>query len=293
MTAIPSSDILDRFTAIVGEKNAVRDPAEMALRLVENRGLYRGASPLLVKPGSVEEVAAILKLASETGTPIVPQTGNTGLVGGQTPRAEGTDIILSLERMNRIRDIDPVANVIVADAGCILDDIHKAAETVERMFPLSLGSQGSCRIGGNLATNAGGTAVLAYGNMRQLCLGLEVVLPTGEIWNGLRRLKKDNTGYDLRDLFIGSEGTLGVITGAVLKLFPKPLGHQVAFAGLGSTEDALKLFEMASNLCGTALTGFELMPHIGVEFTTKHIPGVTGTRSSISPPPIRRRQPRR
>lgn len=222
MTAIPSSDILDRFTAIVGEKNAVRDLAEMAPRLVENRGLYRGASPLLLKPGSVEEVAAILKLASETGTPIVPQTGNTGLVGGQTPRADGTDIILSLERMNRIRDIDPVANIIVADAGCILDDIHKAASSVERMFPLSLGSQGSCRIGGNLATNAGGTAVLAYGNMRQLCLGLEVVLPTGEIWNGLRRLKKDNTGYDLRDLFIGSEGTLGVITGAVLKLaFPQ------------------------------------------------------------------------
>lgn len=190
MTTVPSSDILDRFAAIVGDRNAVRDATEMAPRLVENRGLYRGASPLLLKPGSVEEVSAILQFASETGTPIVPQTGNTGLVGGQTPRAGGTDIILSLERMNRIRDIDPVANVIVADAGCILDDIHKAADSVERMFPLSLGSQGSCRIGGNLATNAGGTAVLAYGNMRQLCLGLEVVLPTGEIWNGLRRLKR-------------------------------------------------------------------------------------------------------
>ncbi len=269
-----SNAVLDRFIAIVGEKNAIRDEAEMAPRLVENRGLYHGASPLLLKPGSTEEVAAIMKLASETGTPIVPQTGNTGLVGGQTPREDGTDIILSLERMNRIRDIDPVANVIVADAGCILEEIHKAAEKVNRIFPLSLGSQGSCRIGGNLATNAGGTAVLAYGNMRNLCLGLEVVLPTGEIWNGLRRLKKDNTGYDLRDLFIGSEGTLGVITGAVLRLFPTPLGHQVAFAGLQSTEDALKLFEMASNLCGTALTGFELMPRIGVEFTAKHIPGV-------------------
>ena len=269
-----SNAVLDRFIAIVGEKNAIRDEAEIAPRLVENRGLYHGASPLLLKPGSTEEVAAIMKLASETGTPIVPQTGNTGLVGGQTPREDGTDIILSLERMNRIRDIDPVANVIVADAGCILEEIHKAAEKVNRIFPLSLGSQGSCRIGGNLATNAGGTAVLAYGNMRNLCLGLEVVLPTGEIWNGLRRLKKDNTGYDLRDLFIGSEGTLGVITGAVLRLFPTPLGHQVAFAGLQSTEDALKLFEMASNLCGTALTGFELMPRIGVEFTAKHIPGV-------------------
>lgn len=274
MTASASPALLDRFTAIVGEKNTIRDADELAPRLVENRGLYHGASPLLLKPGSTEEVAAIMKLASETGTPIVPQTGNTGLVGGQTPRPDGGDIILSLERMNRIRDIDPVANVIVADGGCILEEIHKAAEKVNRIFPLSLGSQGSCRIGGNLATNAGGTAVLAYGNMRNLCIGLEVVLPTGEIWNGLRRLKKDNTGYDLRDLFIGSEGTLGVITGAVLKLFPTPLGHQVAFAGLQSTDDALRLFEMASNLCGTALTGFELMPRIGVEFTAKHIPGV-------------------
>jgi len=272
-TAI-SDELLLRFVAIVGEKNALRDASDLAPHLVENRGLYHGSSPLLLRPSTTEEVAAIMKLASETGTAIVPQTGNTGLVGGQTPRSGGSDVILSLERMNKVRDIDPVANVIVLDGGCILDDVHKAAEKVERMFPLSLGSQGSCRIGGNLATNAGGTAVLAYGNMRQLCLGLEVVLPTGEIWNGLRRLKKDNTGYDLRDLFIGSEGTLGVITGAVLKLFPRPLGHQVAFAGLHSPADALTLFERASTLCGTALTGFELMPRIGVEFTAKHIPGV-------------------
>jgi len=272
-TAI-SDELLLRFVAIVGEKNALRDASDLAPHLVENRGLYHGSSPLLLRPSTTEEVAAIMKLASETGTAIVPQTGNTGLVGGQTPRSGGSDVILSLERMNKVRDIDPVANVIVVDGGCILDDVHKAAEKVERMFPLSLGSQGSCRIGGNLATNAGGTAVLAYGNMRQLCLGLEVVLPTGEIWDGLRRLKKDNTGYDLRDLFIGSEGTLGIITGAVLKLFPKPLGHQVAFAGLHSPADALTLFERASTLCGTALTGFELMPRIGVEFTAKHIPGV-------------------
>ncbi|MDR6104410.1 FAD/FMN-containing dehydrogenase [Agrobacterium larrymoorei] len=272
-TAI-SDELLLRFVAIVGEKNALRDASDLAPHLVENRGLYHGSSPLLLRPSTTEEVAAIMKLASETGTAIVPQTGNTGLVGGQTPRSGGSDVILSLERMNKVRDIDPIANVIVVDGGCILDDVHKAAEKVERMFPLSLGSQGSCRIGGNLATNAGGTAVLAYGNMRQLCLGLEVVLPTGEIWDGLRRLKKDNTGYDLRDLFIGSEGTLGVITGAVLKLFPKPLGHQVAFAGLHSPADALTLFERASTLCGTALTGFELMPRIGVEFTAKHIPGV-------------------
>ncbi|NTJ06192.1 FAD-binding oxidoreductase [Rhizobium lusitanum] len=270
----PSSALLDRFAAIVGEKHATRDPVEIAPHLVENRGLYHGASPMLLKPGSVEEVSAILKLASETGTAIVPQTGNTGLVGGQTPREGGSDIILSLERMNRIRDIDPVGNTMIVDGGCILADVHKAAAEHGRMFPLSLGSEGSCRIAGNLSTNAGGTAVLAYGNMRQLCLGLEVVLPTGEIWNGLRRLKKDNTGYDLRDLFIGAEGTLGVITGAVLKLFPQPLGHQVAFAGLQTVDEALTLFKNASSLCGTALTGFELMPRIGIEFTARHIPGV-------------------
>lgn len=282
MTALPD-DLIQRFVTIVGDKNAVRDQADLAPHLVENRGLYKGASPLMLKPASTEEVAAIMKLASETGTAIVPQTGNTGLVGGQTPRSGASDVILSLERMNRVRDIDPVANIIVVDGGCILDTVHTEADKVERMFPLSLGSQGSCRIGGNLATNAGGTAVLAYGNMRQLCLGLEVVLPTGEIWNGLRRLKKDNTGYDLRDLFIGSEGTLGVITGAVLKLFPKPRGHQVAFAGLNSPEDALKLFDRASTLCGAALTGFELMPRIGIDFTTKHIPGVRDPLDTVHP----------
>ena len=267
----PSADLLARFAAIVGDANVVTDTAEMAPRLVENRGLYRGRSSMVIKPASTQEVSAVLKLASETGTPIVPQTGNTGLVGGQTPSEDGTAIILSLERMNKIRDVDPLANVMVVDGGCILADVQKAAENVGRLFPLSLGSEGSCRIGGNLSTNAGGTAVLAYGNMRQLCLGLEVVLPTGEIWDGLRRLKKDNTGYDLRDLFIGAEGTLGVITGAVLKLFPQPAGHQVAFVGLASPEKALRLFEKASNLCANALTGFELMPRIGIDFTTKHI----------------------
>lgn len=273
-TPVVDTALLARFAAIVGDQNALQDAADLAPRLIENRGLYHGSSPMLLKPGSTAEVAAIMKLASETGTAIVPQTGNTGLVGGQTPRQGRADIILSLERMNRIRDIDPVANVLVCDAGVILAEVQRAAEEVDRLFPLSLASEGSCRIGGNLSTNAGGTAVLAYGNMRQLCLGLEVVLPTGEIWDGLRRLKKDNTGYDLRDLFIGAEGTLGVITGAVLKLFPRPVGHQVAFAGLESTEDALKLLERASTLCGTALTGFELMPRIGIEFTTRHVEGV-------------------
>ncbi|MCF1467444.1 FAD-binding oxidoreductase [Agrobacterium vitis] len=282
MTDMPlSATLLERFIAIVGPTNALTDQADITPYLTENRGLYHGASPLVLKPGSTEEVSKILALASETKSPIVPVSGGTGLVGGQVPRDNSSDILLSLERMNRVREVDPVGNVIVADAGCILADIQKAANDVNRLFPLSLGSEGSCRIGGNLATNAGGTAVLVYGNMRQLCLGLEVVLPTGEIWNGLRRLKKDNSGYDLRDLFIGAEGTLGVITGAVLKLYPQPLGHEVAFVGLKSPVEALALFEKASALCGPALTGFELMPRIGVDFTSRHIPNVRDPLASV------------
>ena len=267
-------ELIARFAAITGPAYALVDDRDIAPYLVESRGLYHGRSPLVLRPGSVAEVSAILALATETRTAIVPQGGNTGHVGGGVPREGAADVVLSLSRLNRIRDVDPVSNVIVADGGCVLAEIQKAAEAAGRLFPLSLGSEGSCQIGGNLSTNAGGTAVLAYGNMRQLCLGLEVVLPTGEVWDGLRRLKKDNTGYDLRDLFIGAEGTLGVITGAVLKLFPRPLGHEVAFAGLKSVEDALALFERASSRCGTALTGFELMPRLGVDFTTRHIPGV-------------------
>ncbi|MCA0257995.1 MAG: FAD-binding oxidoreductase [Proteobacteria bacterium] len=277
----PSPDLLQRFAAICGPAYALTDPAAMTPYLCEPRAFYPAKTPLVLRPGSVDEVSSILKLATETGTAIVPQSGNTGLVGGQIPRRDTPDIVLSLDRMNRIRDVDPVGNTLTCDGGAILADVQAAASAANRLFPLSLGSEGSCRIGGNLATNAGGTGVLAYGNMRSLCLGLEVVLPTGEIWNGLRRLKKDNTGYDLRDLFIGSEGTLGVITGAVLKLFPQPAGHQVAFAGLKSPEDALRLFELATGLCHTALTGFELIARIGVEFTTRHIPGV---RDPLSQP---------
>jgi D-lactate dehydrogenase (cytochrome) len=276
-------ETLKAFVAIVGEANVLTTAADIAPYLVESRGLYHGTSPLVLKPGSTQEVSAILTLASETGTPIVPAGGRTGHVGGHVPREGGSDVVLSLERMNRIREIDTAGDVIVADGGTILADIQKAAEENGRLFPLSLGSEGSCRIGGNLSTNAGGTAVLAYGNARQLCLGLEVVLPTGEIWDGLRRLKKDNSGYDLRDLFIGAEGTLGIITGAVLKLHPQPRGRQVAFAAVSSPQDALALFERASLLCGTALTGFELMPRIGIDFTTRHIPGVRDPLSSPHP----------
>ncbi len=278
-----SGDLLDRFSAIVGDGHALRAEAEIAPHLEELRGLYHGRTPLVLKPGSVDEVSAILKLATETGTPVVPQGGNTGLVGAQTPHGSGHEIVVELSRLRRIREVDPVGNVIVAESGCVLAAIQAAANDAGRMFPLSLGSEGSCQIGGNLSSNAGGTAVLAYGSARQLCLGLEVVLPTGEVWNGLRRLKKDNTGYDLRDLFIGAEGTLGIVTAAVLKLFAKPKGHEVVFAGVGSPGDALRLFRLAEDLCGTALTGFELMPRIGVEFTSRHVENVRDPLSDPHP----------
>jgi len=266
--------LIERFSAIVGEKNALTAPEDLAAYLVEQRDLYHGRTPLVLRPGSTEEVAAIMKLASETKTPVVPQGGNTGLVGGQQPDESGTAIILSLGRMNRIRNLDTVGNLVTLEAGVILKNLQDAVEKAGRLFPLSLGAEGSCQIGGNLGSNAGGTAVLAYGNMRELCLGLEVVLPTGEILNDLRYVKKDNTGYDLKDLFVGSEGTLGVITAAVLKIFPQPKGKGVAYAGLRSPEDVLRLFQLATEHAGPSLTGFELMPRVGVEFTVRHVDGV-------------------
>ena len=272
-------DLIERFAAIVGAGHAITDPTAIAPRLVETRGLYHGASPLLLKPATTAEVAAILALATETGTPIVPQSGNTGHVGGQTPRDGGEDVLLSLERMNRIREIDLAAGTMTVDAGCILDSLHRAADARGRMFPLSLGSQGSCQIGGNLSSNAGGTGALAYGVARDLCLGLEVVLPTGEVLDDLRKLKKDNTGYDLKDLFIGAEGTLGIITAAVLKLFPKPRGREVSWIGLTDPGVALRLFERASAAAGPGLTAFELMHARPLDFVLRHIPG---TRAPLS-----------
>lgn len=271
---MPDTALIERFAAIVGETNALTAPEDIAAYLIEQRDLYHGRTPLVLRPGSTEEVAAIMKLATETRTPVVPQGGNTGLVGGQQPDESGAAIILSLGRMNRIRNLDTVGNLVTLEAGVILKNLQDAAEKAGRLFPLSLGAEGSCQIGGNLGSNAGGTAVLAYGNMRELCLGLEVVLPTGEILNDLRYVKKDNTGYDLKDIFVGSEGTLGVITAAVLKIFPQPKGKGVAYAGLRSPEDVLRLFQLATEHAGPSLTGFELMPRVGVEFTVRHVDGV-------------------
>ena len=267
---VPSPDLLDRFASIVGERNTIRDPGEMDAYLTELRNLYTGNASLVLRPGSTPEVSQILKLANETGTAIVPQGGNTGLVGGQIPFDGGEEIVVSLSRMNAIRAIDPEGNTMTLDAGVILERAQAAAEQVGRLFPLSLASEGSCQIGGNLATNAGGTAMLAYGNARDMVLGLEVVLADGRIWDGLRALRKDNTGYDLKDLSIGSEGTLGIITGAVLKLFPKPAEHATAFAGLASVDDAARFFGLARLAAGAEMTAFEIIPRTGIEMVLRH-----------------------
>ncbi|MCT8991405.1 FAD-binding oxidoreductase [Chelativorans sp. SCAU2101] len=265
--------LIDRFAAIVGERHALRSEADIAPHVVEQRGLFGGRTALVLKPGSTEEVSRILKLATETGTPIVPQGGNTGLVGGQMPDGSGREVVLSLSRLNRIREIDLYSNTATVEAGVVLQTLQEAAAANDRLFPLALASQGSCQIGGNLSSNAGGIGALAYGTARDLCLGVEVVLPTGEIFDDLRKLKKDNTGYDLKNLFVGAEGTLGVITAAVVKLFPKPKGRELAWAAVGSPVAALKLFEAANDKAGTALTAFELMEKTPLDFALRHIPG--------------------
>ncbi|MBC8050638.1 MAG: FAD-binding oxidoreductase [Chitinophagales bacterium] len=269
----PSAETLLRFAAIVGECYAISAEADMAPYLTEWRDRYRGRAALILRPDSIRQVAAVLALAAQTNSAIVPQGGNTGLVGGQIPYESGHEIVLSLGRLNHIREVDAAGNTLTVEAGVTLAAAQAAAEGVGRLFPLSLASEGSCQIGGNLATNAGGVQVLAYGSARDLTLGLEVVLASGEVWNGLKSLRKDNTGYDLKSLFIGSEGTLGVITAATLKLFQRPKEQSVIFAGLSTLDDVARLFEMARDYAGPGLTLFELMPRIGVEFVTRHMAG--------------------
>lgn len=265
-------EVLSRFKAIVGEKYAVTDAHDMAPYLVEDRGLFQGRSPMVLRPGSTAEVSAICKLATETKTALVPQGGNTGLVGGQTPHHG--EIIVSMRRLDKIRSVDTQSNTMTVEAGVILANAQTKASEVDRLFPLSLGAEGSCTIGGNLSTNAGGIAALAYGVARDLVLGLEVVLADGRIMHGLSSLKKDNTGYDLRDLFVGAEGTLGFITAATLKLFPKPRSTETAFAAIASPADALKLLDLSRNTAAASLTSFELIPQIAIDFCVKHGPSI-------------------
>jgi FAD/FMN-containing dehydrogenase len=268
----PSPETLARFARIVGPACAISNPDDMTPHLHEWRGRYHGRAALVLKPATVGEVSQIMALAFETRTAIVPQGGNTGLVGGQIPFETGNEVVLSLSRLNNIRAVDPVSNTITAEAGVTLAAAQAAAEAADRMLPLSLAAEGSCQIGGNLATNAGGVSVLAHGNARALTLGLEVVLADGRVWDGLRSLKKDNTGYSLRDIFVGSEGTLGIITAAVLKLGPRPSSQAVAFAGLSSLRDVARLFAMSLQSAGPALTAFELIPRIGLDFVLRHGP---------------------
>jgi FAD/FMN-containing dehydrogenase len=274
-----SPELIGRFSEIVGGAYAITDPADQEPYLIEARGLYRGRTPLVLRPGSVAALAGILKLAHDTHTPVVPQGGNTGLVGGQV--ALNGEVIVSTRRIDRIREVDPISNTMTCEAGVVLANAQQAATAVDRLFPLSLGAEGSCTLGGNLSTNAGGTAALAYGGSRDLVLGLEVVLANGRIWNGLSKLKKDNTGYDLKHLFIGAEGTLGIITAAVLKVFPRPRAVETAFVGVPSPAAALDLLHLAQGRSGGTVTSFELMPRIAIEFVLRH---GAGTRDPLQAP---------
>jgi D-lactate dehydrogenase (cytochrome) len=261
-------ELIEKFREIVGDKYAVTDPADIEAYVTEERNLFHGRSPLVLRPGSTAEVSAICKLASGHRIALVPQGGNTGLVGGQTPH--NGEVVVSLRRMDKIREIDTASNTMTCEAGVVLQIAQQKAAEVDRLFPLSLGAEGSCTIGGNLSTNAGGTAALAYGVAREMALGLEVVLADGRVLNVLSKLKKDNTGYDLRNLFIGAEGTLGIITAATLRLFPKPRAIETAFVGLKSPAEALKLLTIAQSEAAGTLTSFELLSEIAVDFSIRH-----------------------
>src|SRR6202795_3195987 len=263
-----SPELIAKFRKIVGDKYALTDAADIAPYVTEERDLFHGRSPLVLRPGSTAEVSAICKLATEHRIALVPQGGNTGLVGGQTPH--NGEVVISLRRLDKIREVDAASNTMTCEAGVVLQIAQQHARDIDRLFPLSLGAEGSCTIGGNLSTNAGGTAALAYGVAREMALGLEVVLADGRILNGLSKLKKDNTGYDLRNLFIGAEGTLGFITAATLKLFPKPRAIETAYVGLKSPAQALKLLSIAQNEAAGSLTSFELLADIAVDFSIRH-----------------------
>ncbi|MBI3678616.1 MAG: FAD-binding oxidoreductase [Proteobacteria bacterium] len=265
-----TADVIARLKVAAGPKGFSEDPQEIAPHLTEWRGKYHGTSPLLLKPQTAAEVSVLIAICNETRTPVVPQGGNTGLVGGQIPL--GGEVLLSLSRLNRIRALDADGMSIVAEAGVILADIQRKADEAERYFPLSLAAEGSCTIGGNLSTNAGGVNVLRYGSARDLVLGLEVVLADGRVLDLLRTLRKDNTGYDLKQLFLGSEGTLGVITAAALKLSPKPRSRVTAFVAVRGPEAAIELLSLLNGETGGLISAFELIPRIALDFVTAHIP---------------------
>lgn len=271
-SGLSTTEIRARLAAIVGEKYVLTETVDTDPYLKEPRGLFTGATPAVVEPKTTAEVSAILAFADRNGLKIVPQGGNTGLVGGQIP-IDGTEIVLSLRRMDAVREIDSTSDTMTVEAGVTLLRCQEAAASVDRLFPLSLAAEGSCTIGGNISTNAGGTQVVAYGNTRALVLGVEVVLADGRVLNGLGKLRKDNTGYDLKQLFIGSEGTLGIVTAAVLEMVPRPRTFGTAMLAVENPAAAVAVLERAKAAFGKALTGFELMPRFGVELVLKHLPG--------------------
>ena len=280
MNELPDPAAMNRRAAalaeirdLVGARGWIDSAEGMAPHLEEQRGNFTGAAAAVVRPGSPEEVAAVLRLCHEGGLPVVPQGGNTSLVGASIPYEDFTGVVLSTGRLNRIRELDPVNNTVTADAGCILQTIQQAASDADRLFPLSLGAEGTCQIGGNISTNAGGVGVLRYGNMRELVLGLEVALPDGRLWDGLRGLRKDNTGYDLKQWFIGAEGTLGVITGAVLKLFPKPRETVTALAAIPGPDASLRLLAALQRETGGGVSGYEIITRVALQMALDHIAG--------------------
>lgn len=268
-----SSELIARLRGIVGDCHVLDSAAEMAPYLSDWRGRYHGRACAVIRPGDTSEVAAVVAVCAEAGVPMVPQGGNTGLCGGATPLVDGAGVVISLARMNRILAVDAENDTLTVQAGCTLAAVQEAAAAVGRLFPLALASEGSCMIGGNLSTNAGGVQVLRYGNTRELVLGLEVVLPDGRVWNGLRGLRKDNTGYDLKQLFIGAEGTLGIITGAVLKLFPAIRSRATAWVSLPDPRAAVRLLGLLRAQCGERVSAFEIVGRNALALVLKHIPG--------------------
>jgi FAD/FMN-containing dehydrogenase len=273
--------LLARLAEKLGADRVLTAATDVEPYLTDWRGRYRGAALAVVRPGSAAEVSAVVQACVAAGVAIVPQGGNTGLCGGATPLTEGHSILLSLSRLNRIRAVDADNNTLVAEAGCTLAVVQQAAERAGRLFPLSLAAEGSCAIGGNLSTNAGGVHVLRYGNMRELTLGLEVVLPDGRVWDGLRGLRKDNTGYDLKHLFIGAEGTLGIITAAVLKLHPLPRSRAVAWLAVRDARAAVDLLGRLRDQVGERLSAFELVGRSALELVLRHIPGARAPLAAV------------
>jgi FAD/FMN-containing dehydrogenase len=276
-------ETLARLESIVGPAGFSTDPDELGPHLTEWRNRFVGKTALLLKPATTDEVAAIVRVCAEEAIGLVPQGGNTGLVGGQIPRPAGDDLLLSLQRMNKIRAVDPVDNTMTVEAGCTLAVAQAAAADVSRLLPLSLAAEGTSQVGGNLSTNAGGVHVLRYGNARDNVLGIEVVTPDGAVWNGLRALRKDNTGYDLKHLFIGAEGTLGIITAAVLKLYPRPREVQTLFASVTDPDKVLALLGLARDLSGDGVFAFEMVSRFALELVVRHIPGTCDPLAAPAP----------